>query len=192
MITAVSGNCGVDQVVKNVARVSRHCAGLPNQRAPPAIYGGAANRMLGLGKDPHTAEYWHGRDGLGDAPDPPGGGATAAAADEPPIGDTTSDGAVPDASVRPSKRQRADPDAADVQNILADPNEHAAAALVRITREQPGAFTLVALGPLTNIAIALLLDPCMGERIKKFVFMGTARDGCGSFDIVAGPCLTHF
>ena len=37
--------------------------------------------------------------------------------------------------------------------------EHAAAALVRLARERPGELTLVAMAPLTNIALALRLDP---------------------------------
>ncbi|MDA3913925.1 nucleoside hydrolase [Oleiagrimonas sp.] len=58
-------------------------------------------------------------------------------------------------------------------------NEHAACALLRISREQPGA-TLVALGPLTNLALALRLDPSLPERIGRLVIMGGAVHGRGN------------
>lgn len=50
--------------------------------------------------------------------------------------------------------------------------EHAVMALLRLSREHAGEITLVALGPLTNIATAIRIDPEFPSRIKKFVFMG--------------------
>lgn len=50
--------------------------------------------------------------------------------------------------------------------------EHAVLALLRLAREHDGELTLVALGPLTNIAAAIRLDPGFPARIKQFVFMG--------------------
>ncbi len=50
--------------------------------------------------------------------------------------------------------------------------EHAVLALLRLSREYAGELTLVALGPLTNIAAAIRLDPEFPARIKQFVFMG--------------------
>ncbi|MGE7138790.1 nucleoside hydrolase [Luteibacter sp. NPDC031894] len=58
--------------------------------------------------------------------------------------------------------------------------EHAAAALVRLTRERPGELTLVALGPLTNLALAVRLDPGLPERVKRLVVMGGAVTGHGN------------
>ena len=55
---------------------------------------------------------------------------------------------------------------------LAD--EPAALALLRLTRERPGELTLVALGPLTNLALALRLDPGLPERVARLVVMGGA------------------
>lgn len=52
--------------------------------------------------------------------------------------------------------------------------EHAAAALVRLARERPGELTLVALAPLTNLALALRLDPTLPSRIARLVVMGGA------------------
>ena len=50
--------------------------------------------------------------------------------------------------------------------------EHAVQALLRLSREHEGELTLIALGPLTNIAAALRLDPGFPARLKQFVFMG--------------------
>ncbi len=50
--------------------------------------------------------------------------------------------------------------------------EHAVLALLRLSREYAGELTLIALGPLTNIAAAIRLDPEFPGRIKQFVFMG--------------------
>ncbi len=51
-------------------------------------------------------------------------------------------------------------------------DEHAVLALLRLAREHAGELTLIALGPLTNIAAAVRLDPDFPGRIKQFVFMG--------------------
>ena len=50
--------------------------------------------------------------------------------------------------------------------------EHAVLALLRLSREYEGELTLIALGPLTNLAAAIRLDPEFSARIKQFVFMG--------------------
>ncbi len=55
--------------------------------------------------------------------------------------------------------------------------EHAAVATCRLVREAPGNVTWIATGPLTNVALALRLDPTIGEKIDRLVVMGgsTAR-----------------
>ncbi|TCV96021.1 purine nucleosidase [Luteibacter rhizovicinus] len=58
--------------------------------------------------------------------------------------------------------------------------EHAALALLRISRERQGEITLVALGPLTNLALAVRLDPTLPQRIKRLVIMGGAVTGHGN------------
>lgn len=50
--------------------------------------------------------------------------------------------------------------------------EGAVQALLRLSREHAGELTVVATGPLTNIAAALIEDPGFADRIKKLVFMG--------------------
>lgn len=58
--------------------------------------------------------------------------------------------------------------------------EHAAQALVRLAREHPGQLTLVALAPLTNLALALRLDPSLPDHIARLVIMGGAVNGHGN------------
>jgi purine nucleosidase len=59
-------------------------------------------------------------------------------------------------------------------------DEAAALALLRLTRERPGELTLVALAPLTNLALALRLDPALPARVKRLVVMGGAVTGHGN------------
>jgi purine nucleosidase len=59
-------------------------------------------------------------------------------------------------------------------------DEPAALALLRLTRERPGELTLVALGPLTNLALALRLDPTLPQRVARLVVMGGAVTGHGN------------
>ena len=58
--------------------------------------------------------------------------------------------------------------------------EPAALALLRLTRERPGELTLVALAPLTNLALALRIDPALPGRVARLVVMGGAVSGLGN------------
>jgi purine nucleosidase len=58
--------------------------------------------------------------------------------------------------------------------------EQAALALLRLTRERPGELTLIALAPLTNVALALRLDPDLPQRVARLVVMGGAVTGQGN------------
>jgi purine nucleosidase len=51
--------------------------------------------------------------------------------------------------------------------------EHAVDAILRLAHEKPG-LTLVTLGPLTNIAVALTRDPELAGKIGRCVVMGGA------------------
>ena len=58
--------------------------------------------------------------------------------------------------------------------------EHAAVALVRLASESPGERTLVALGPLTNLAVALNLDPDLPGKYRRLIVMGGAVRATGN------------
>jgi len=75
--------------------------------------------------------------------------------------------------------------------------EHAARAVLRLSHEHAGKLLLVALGPLTNIALALKLDPTLPERIARLVVMGGAVTGHGNitpaaeFNVYFDPEAAH-
>lgn len=48
----------------------------------------------------------------------------------------------------------------------------AAHFIVRSVMDAPGEITLVALGPLTNIAVALLIEPSLASQLAEIVLMG--------------------
>jgi inosine-uridine nucleoside N-ribohydrolase len=50
--------------------------------------------------------------------------------------------------------------------------EHAADQIVRLAAEQPGELDLLAVGPLTNLGLALRRDPAVLERYRSVVIMG--------------------
>ena len=56
--------------------------------------------------------------------------------------------------------------------------------ILRLGRERPGELTLVAVGPLTNLAIALLLEPSLPGRLREVVMMGGAS-------IIPGNVTSH-
>ena len=64
-------------------------------------------------------------------------------------------------------------------------DEHAALAIIRLAREHAGRLLLVTLGPLTNLALAVRLDPELPSRIGRLVVMGGAVTGQGNTSIPA-------
>jgi len=51
---------------------------------------------------------------------------------------------------------------------------HAADLIIEEARKHPGELTLVAVGPQTNIAVALEREPALPQLLRRFVFMGGA------------------
>jgi purine nucleosidase len=76
-------------------------------------------------------------------------------------------------------------------------DEHAALAILRLSHEHVGRLLLVALGPLTNIALALKLDPTLPQRVGRFVVMGGAVTAHGNitpaaeFNVAFDPEAAH-
>ena len=69
--------------------------------------------------------------------------------------------------------------------------EHAVQALVRLANENPGEFTLAAIGPLTNLAAALCLDPDLPGKFKRLVVMGGAIYSQGNTSTVTAEFNFH-
>lgn len=58
--------------------------------------------------------------------------------------------------------------------------EHASLALIRLASAAPRALTLVAIGPLTNVALATRLDPTLPSKFHRLVVMGGAIRATGN------------
>jgi len=72
-------------------------------------------------------------------------------------------------------------------------DEPAWEAISRLTKEHPNEITLVAIGPLTNVAIAMKADPGLAERLGEIFIMGGNTEGignvteCAEFNFHADP-----
>src|SRR5688500_9301675 len=104
-ITVVAGNVPLEQATRNALYTAELCGG------DVPVFAGAGKPLL---REPAHAEWFHGRDGLGDQNYPP-----------------------------PKKRAE---------------SQHAVDAIIETIYKNPG-LTLVTLGPLTNIALALARNP---------------------------------
>ncbi|XP_077978125.1 nucleoside hydrolase-like [Glandiceps talaboti] len=62
--------------------------------------------------------------------------------------------------------------------------EPAVNALVRLVQQNPGQVTLVAIGPLTNVAIASRMDPEFSRKLRRLTIMGGNIHGKGNSDYV--------
>jgi purine nucleosidase len=59
-------------------------------------------------------------------------------------------------------------------------DRHAVDLLIEEARRRPGELTLVTLGPLTNLAVALLREPDLPSLLRKYVLMGGAYRSPGN------------
>ena len=157
-ITATFGNCPLEHVLVNIKKTLLACDAYDTVPVLP----GATEPLLSRPHLKKGAEYWHGKDGLGDATQ-----ATVLPHREP-----GKDAAV--LSVLPVQ----DAILSDAHSTAAGRNQ-AVDAIIRIVREHPGEITLVALGPLTNVALAVKQDPGIVHLLKGFVFMGGALNAQG-------------
>ncbi|CAL8309574.1 unnamed protein product [Lota lota] len=75
--------------------------------------------------------------------------------------------------------------------------EHAVNAMIRLALENPNQVSLVAIGPLTNLALAVRLDPGFPDSLKDLFIMGGNMEGkgnvtlCGEFNFVTDPESAH-
>ncbi|KAG8586532.1 hypothetical protein GDO81_005407 [Engystomops pustulosus] len=71
--------------------------------------------------------------------------------------------------------------------------EHAVLAMMRIVNEYPGQVSLVATGPLTNLALAVNMDATFPKKIKNLFIMGGNMESrgnitvCGEFNFACDP-----
>ena len=71
-------------------------------------------------------------------------------------------------------------DTAYVPSARRAEREHAAQAILRLSHEHAGRLVFVAMAPLTNLALALRLDPGLPQRVARLVIMGGAVTGRGN------------
>lgn len=69
--------------------------------------------------------------------------------------------------------------------------EAAAVQLVRLARAHPGELSLLAIGPLTNLGLALLLEPELPSLLGRVVLMGGAFDVPGNVSPHAEANIGH-
>ncbi|XP_062910558.1 nucleoside hydrolase-like [Mobula hypostoma] len=142
-ITCCHGNTSIDNVCRNVFRVLKAC-----KRTDIPVFRGASSSLLGQSFD--SSEY-HGKDGLGDVPDP------------------------------------------NAPGLELLQSEHAVTAMVRIVTEHAGQISLVALAPLTNVALASKMDPAFSTKLKDLYIMGGNMEAtgnatvCGEFNFATDP-----
>lgn len=67
----------------------------------------------------------------------------------------------------------------DFDKTSVDP-EHGVDALIRIVSEEPGEVSIVAIGPLTNIATAVVKDRNFAKNVKSLYIMGGSNNGRGN------------
>lgn len=67
----------------------------------------------------------------------------------------------------------------------------AAQLIVDLAAEHPGEITWIGLGPMTNLAMALLLDPELPDRLTRIVWMGGAVASPGNVTAVAEADALH-
>ncbi|KAL7385630.1 hypothetical protein ABVT39_025454 [Epinephelus coioides] len=71
--------------------------------------------------------------------------------------------------------------------------EGAVSAMIRIVNENPGEVSLVATAPLTNLALAVRMDPSLPSKLRGLYIMGGNTESrgnttvCGEFNFAADP-----
>ena len=77
-----------------------------------------------------------------------------------------------------------------------DPRHAVTVIVEEVMASEPGTLTLVPTGPLTNIALALRLEPRIVDRVREVVFMGGGVhagnwSATSEFNVVADPEAAH-
>jgi purine nucleosidase len=69
--------------------------------------------------------------------------------------------------------------------------ESAPEQIVRLARSEPGRYDILATGPLTNLGIALLLEPELPRFVRSVVVMGGAANASGNVTHLAEANIWH-
>lgn len=67
--------------------------------------------------------------------------------------------------------------------------EHAVNAMIRLVRQNPGKITLVSVGPLSNVALAIRMDPTFRKNLKALYWMGGSVEGTNNYYFTYYPDL---
>ncbi|KAL4656544.1 inosine-uridine preferring nucleoside hydrolase-like [Arapaima gigas] len=87
-----------------------------------------------------------------------------------------------------------DPNAPGLEMVQ---KEGAVAAMIRIATEHPGEVSLVATAPLTNLALAVRIDPTFPQKLKALYIMGGNTESrgnttvCAEFNFATDPEAAH-
>ncbi|KAI8782437.1 inosine-uridine preferring nucleoside hydrolase isoform X2 [Biomphalaria glabrata] len=63
--------------------------------------------------------------------------------------------------------------------------EHSVSSLIRSVNENPGEISLICMGPLTNLALALRLDPLVANHLKELYIVGGNVEAQGDISACA-------
>ena len=155
-LTTTFGNASVEACTANACRVLA-LAG----RSDIPVFMGAGKPLLRPANE-GWASHIHGGDGLGGIVE--GGGST---------------GSPPTEVAEPPT------DVAEPPTGEEDAGKHGALAMLEAVMASPGEITILALGRLTNVALALSLEPQMAESVAEIVVMGGAVTVPGNVSGVA-------
>lgn len=69
--------------------------------------------------------------------------------------------------------------------------EHAADQVVRLARRYPGEITLIAVGPFTNLALALAMEPRLPQLLHEVIIMGGSALAGGNLSAWGEANIAH-
>ena len=169
-ITCVSGNVHISKVIQNVKRClvikaieqsKLHSTSLLHSSILqiPIYYGASEPLVIDVDEDVKDAKFWHGNDGIG---------GSASAVD---LGIAIACGSTETAT--------------KLLNSTPTETTPASVKIGQLILTHPNEITIVALGPLTNIALACKLYSSFPILTKQLIFMGGTRYARGNANLTS-------